>query len=244
MNRLIYGVRFVSRRREPPLPRGPGDCETMLLCEGELAAAYSAIDGSAGRPATPQLLAYARVIEDLHRRGPFAPMRYGCLLADEAAIRELLRTRHADFLAMLEEITDCDEFGLRILPAIAGRMTENSRSAPSYVAALFASDHAGARYLAGRNQWYRQRDRDRRCAEAIAERCRTTFAGLYERCEHDDSATPGPIQSLSFLVRRQHQARFHAAFRELQQASAEKLLLTGPWPPYHFVALGRTESAT
>lgn len=242
MNRLVYGVGLVAGHWERPLPTGPMGCATSVLCEGELAAAYSAFADPGPSPSAPYLIAYARVIEQLHRRGPFLPMRFACLLAGEAAIRELLRNRCSDFLAMLEEVTACDEFGLRILIDAAAPQAEELSLRATCVSAPGDSAGAGARYLADRHKGYAQRDARRRLAAATVERYRTAFEGLYVRCESDSAAEGASIASLSFLVRRKDQNRFRRMFRELQQHSGDKLLLTGPWPPYHFVALSRAET--
>lgn len=241
MNRLVYGIGLASGHWERPLPAGPLDCATSLFCEGELAAAYSAFAASQTNRTAAYLTAYAGVIEQLHRRGPFLPMRYACVLPGEASIRELLQLRRRELLDMLDAVAACDEFGLRSLPddsaAHAGEFSSQGARSD-----LRASGGAGCRYLAERYECYVQGDARRRRAAAIAEQIRETFEGLYVRCERDSAAAP--LVSLNFLVRRQDQNRFRRTFAELRQRLPGKLLLTGPWPPYHFVAMKRSGAAS
>ncbi|HUY88118.1 MAG TPA: GvpL/GvpF family gas vesicle protein [Pirellulales bacterium] len=241
MNRLVYGVGLASSGWDRPLPAGPAGCSTNVLRQDELAAAYSATILPEASPSTAYLLTYARVIEQLHRRGPFAPMRFGCQLADEAAIRNLLRARQDDFLTLLDEIAGCDEFGLRILSGVSEPLPEGVELRQSCESAFLTAEGAGGRYLSDRRQWYARRDARRQLAEAVAENFRAAFEGLYVRCQ-SAAAEAGSIASLSFLVRRKHQPRFHKKFRSLQATCSDKLLLTGPWPAYHFVALSGAEA--
>lgn len=238
MKRLVYGIGLASGDWQSPLPLGPRRSPVDLLCEGELAAAFSGVADPCVSPSTPFLVAYAQVIEQLHRRGPILPMRYGCLLEGEAPIRDLLRVRRDDFLAALAEVDGCDEFGLRVLFDEKARQTNpSSCSGGTSLFALSPARGAGARYLADRNKRYAEKDTRCEHAADAAERLRAAFQGLFVRCEHEPAADTASMASLYFLVRRENHGRFQAAFRDLQQKSADKLLLTGPWPPYHFVTV-------
>ena len=244
MNRMVYGVGFVSSAWRRPLPTGPFGLPTKLLCEGELAAAYADFVVADPNPSASYLLAYARVIEQLHRRGPFLPMRYACLLPSKDALGELLRNRDREFLAMLEDVTGCDEFGLRIL-AGAPDSPAGTRSAPeACISVEQAEVGPGARYLAGRRTCYAQRDARRADAKETAERFLSAFQGLYVSCRRAAPADSDSMVSLCFLVRRQSQGRFRKTFRDLQQDISDKLLLTGPWPPYHFVEMNAADAAS
>lgn len=237
MKRLVYGVGLASGDWHRPLAAGPLGSTVDVLFEGELAAAFSSFADPCLSPSTPRLLAYAQVIEQLHRRGPLLPMRYGCLLEGEAPIRDLLRVRHSDFLAALHQVDGCDEFGLRALFDEKAREATVSPSRGTSLSALSPARGAGARYLAERNKRYAEKDTRCEHAAEAAERFRAAFEGLFVRCEHEPAAETASMISLCFLVRRENQGRFQAAFNDLQHETAEKLLLTGPWPPYHFVTV-------
>lgn len=242
MKRLIYGVGLAASRWDRPLPAGPASSATNVLRQGELAAAYATAAVLEASPATACLLAYARVIEQLHRRGPFAPMRFGCQLADEGAIRNLLQVRQDEFLAMLDEITGCDEFGLRILCCGAEPLKEEP-DLSTEGGGVSETAEPGRSYLNDLRKRYARLDAQRHAEEQTATNYRKSFEGLYVRCQ---PAAAGECwtASLSFLVRRSNQPCFHQRFRALEAASSDKLLLTGPWPPYHFVALAGAETSS
>lgn len=244
MNRMVYGVGFVSSAWRRPLPTGPVGLPTNLLCEGELAAAYADFAVADPNPSASYLLAYARVIEQLHRRGPFLPMRYACLLPSKDAISDLLRARRREFLAMLEDVSGCDEFGLRILAGAPAPLAGTRCEPETPLSVEQAEGGPGARYLAGRQARYAQRDARRANAQDTAERFLAAFQGLYTSCRRAAPVDSDSMVSLCFLVRRQCQGRFRKTFRELQQDISDKLLLTGPWPPYHFVAASAADVAS
>ena len=242
MQRLIYGIGLASDRREQLLPperqaSAVRWLRVRWLCDGELAAAYTLAPEIETHPEAPELLDYARVIERLHQQGPFAPMRYGCLLSDDDAIRQLLQTHCTEFMTMLDEITGCDEFGLRILPGDSAQESDTAPCGAACDSALEASAGAGARYLSARRRRYAAQESQRRSAETLAARFCEAFRGLYVRAEFDRPALSGSLAALAFLVRRPEQSRFQQRFRDLERESPEKLLMTGPWPPYHFVAI-------
>jgi hypothetical protein len=243
MKRLVYGIGLASGDWQRPLPLGPQRSAVDLVCEGELAAAFSGVVDSSVSPATPFLVAYAQVIAQLHRRGAILPMRYGCLLEGDASIRDLLRARRSEFLKALAEVDGCDEFGLRVLFDEKARPTQTSAySTARSLSALSPSRGAGATYLAERNKRYAEKDLRRDYAADEAERCGAAFEKLFVRCERDPDADTASMASLHFLVRRENHSRFQTAFRELQQASRDRFLMTGPWPPYHFAAIGGSTS--
>jgi hypothetical protein len=44
------------------------------------------------------------------------------------------------------------------------------------------------------------------------------------------------LVSMCFLIRREHIGAFRGRFRRLQEQGAYRLLVSGPWVPYSFVA--------
>lgn len=203
-----------------------------------------------------RLQAFADLIGRLHRASPLVPMRFGCVLADDAAVRALLGDHREALRVMLDLVAGCDEFGLRLLlPAAASA----SVAAPAAPAGPPNGPPArpGHRHLAA----IRQRLQGESAAQASAAAARAAvtaaLAGLYRDCREEFGQFGAqPMLSLYFLVPRQHQARFIAALRALGQTENQPAgpapnapptaaaavcwewgtgLLTGPWPPYNFV---------
>jgi hypothetical protein len=75
-------------------------------------------------------------------------------------------------------------------------------------------------------------------AAALADATCRAFGGLYVRSRTEQAAAKeGRLLSIFFLVPRENVGLFREAFRRLQGRAPEKMLLTGPWPPYNFAAL-------
>ena len=59
-------------------------------------------------------------------------------------------------------------------------------------------------------------------------------ATVYFRADEVSADARTPL-GFGFLVRRSDLSRFHEAFQSFKAKSNDRLLLTGPWPPYSFV---------
>ncbi|MCK9195543.1 MAG: GvpL/GvpF family gas vesicle protein [Syntrophales bacterium] len=80
-----------------------------------LCAAVSELDVEKGAPPVEELLAYAQVVEALHRRQAVVPMRYGCFLNGIPAIQDILKARRRQYEILLAELAGHVEMGIRIL---------------------------------------------------------------------------------------------------------------------------------
>jgi len=226
MKLLVYCI-LGERPPGSELPMGVEGCAVSLVADGGLAAAVSSAPETCATPSVPRVVEYARVVEALHEAATVLPMRYGCLAESEAEIVELLRTRRAQFLARLDELDGCAEMGLRILLAGPGPpLPQDLRNAAKAV--------SGRAYLQRLRACYDGRERDRAQADALIEMAKQAFAGLFRKCDAEHSVE-GRLLSLHFLTHRDKTEAFRASFRGLQEARTEKMLLTGPWPPYNFV---------
>ncbi len=253
MKYLVYGILRRADGESAPLPTGLEGDAIALIAEGDLGAAVSVVPESYAIPGVPRLLAYAQVVEALSRLGPVLPMSYGCLLESTAQVMELLRRRFRMFQATLAEVDGCVEMALRVLldegvqPAVPRVGTEQPQAETM---ACRASEQVpacglqpverlpkGTAYLAGRKARYASNDRiGAQGREGIA-RWREPFAGLFVKCLGERVATQGArLLSLHFLLRSANVEEFHEVFHRLQTGCSDKLLLSGPWPPYHFVS--------
>lgn len=202
-----------------------------------LGVAFSLVPEEDAVPGTARLLAYAKVIEELHRLGTILPMRYGCLLDSETQMLDLLRRRQAVFDGALTAVEGCVEMGLRVLlpkdaahcsPGKASLERAGSASEPSLL-------RPGTAYLASRRTVFAEREAWRAEAAEASERLQRAFARLFVQCHAEPAADAQGMVSLYFLVRGEDVARFRDQFRQVQESCPERLLLTGPWPPYNFV---------
>ena len=234
MTCLLYGIVF-SSSREPDggptplvLPPGVGGAAVRLVEEGGLGAAVSMIDPADLTPNVARLLSFARVVEALHAHRTVVPMRYGCLFGDEWQVVNLLRARGEDYRAILHGLDGCVEMGVRILLPI-------EPFSPPF--SLEMEGTSGRAYLARRAARYAREEATARALATLTERARQGLAGLAERTETDNNSRADQrFSSLYFLVKRGLVESFRREFRRIERAEPARFLLSGPWPPYTFVA--------
>lgn len=224
MSHLLYAILPADTELSVP-PPGLAGCSIALLRHEDLAAAYSLVSDGLPSPTIEQLLAYSAAIDVLHREATLLPLRYGCLLPSEAHVRDLLHSRRAEFVASLATVADCLEMGLRLLPADTPRAGER---------AFVAVAPSGAAYLAAKRARLDAEAAHHRRADAIAAHIRQAFLSIVVRFAAAPPRQNEPL-AFHFLIRRDDRPRFEEAFRQFQAGSADRMLLTGPWPPYHFV---------
>ncbi|MGD1000299.1 MAG: GvpL/GvpF family gas vesicle protein [Candidatus Brocadiia bacterium] len=226
MKYVLYGVLRPAEYAEPRLSALAEGASVCLIANGGLAAAVSI----APADAPPDPKRHAEVVQMLHEVCTVLPMRCGTGFRTEAEVHALLQDHVEEFRASLAALQGCAEMGLRVLCRVtAASAAEAGAGEP--VSRTRA-------YLASRKAYYAGQDAKRRELLQAADRMQRPFDGLFLKCKMTPlSYGDTPILSFQFLVRRSDTERFRDAFRRLQQQTIEKLLLTGPWPPYSFAAL-------
>ncbi len=238
MKHLVYGI-FWSRDTLQAAQAAGGDGTPLAtVSAGPLAAAWSPAGPSQSAGAVPSvsdLMAYAGVVEALFQRVTVLPMRYGYWLDREEELRQLLSRNSISLQEGLRRVEGCVEMGLRVLPAEPDG--EIAADQPASASPAISAASAGLAYLAQRRRRFDGHDRSRRVFEQAVQRCGLAFAGWsIDSVAEPPPAGPGGSGSLCFLVSRAALAGFRQAFAQLQEDSPDRLLLTGPWPPYSFAA--------
>jgi hypothetical protein len=195
-------------------------------------------------PDIPRVRAYERVVLSYHRRGAVVPMRYGCVVEQESQAIQLLEEHGPYYEALLQELDGCVEMGLRVLlppkPWAAvipgGPAGGREVAGPCPPAPAATPDRLGLTYLTARKAHYASQDHWTTEYRQAAQRCRDQFTGLYVKCVTEAPSPRLPLLSLFFLVPRPAVESFRLAFRQLTKSEPARLLLSGPWPPYNFVA--------
>ncbi|HWV37876.1 MAG TPA: GvpL/GvpF family gas vesicle protein [Vulgatibacter sp.] len=227
MTAIVYGVAEARRLAEEELPRGLDGAKLVAVEHGDLAALLSRVERGAGHADAERALAFADVVDRLHRRMTILPMRYGCFLPRPEAAKAFLRRHERELGEALAALDGCEEVGLRLLlPRRSGRAGRSD--APT-----------GRAYLLARRRFYEEQDRAEQTARAWAERAETALAGGFResRREHVDRPD-GTLLSLSFLVERSETAAFLEACGRFRSELPGEIaaVCTGPFPPYVFVA--------
>jgi len=230
MKHLLYCILREPAARAAALPAGVDGSAVFLMGEAGLAAACSVVSEECLAPSVPRAMAFARVVEALHGSGPVVPFRYGCFLDSEAQVSELVRVRRLGLEASLDAVEGCVEMSLRVLLEKKGSgVSSAAEKAPN----AFSSGHA---YLADRRKHYAVLDAAETEADTAADELRQALAGHFVKAEVERPRGSGaPLLSLHFLVLRERVPSFREAFQAAQRDRPERMLLTGPWPPYNFV---------
>jgi hypothetical protein len=246
MTLLIY---CVFRPSSVPLDlslAGVDDHAVFPVECGGLAAAVSMFRKQGGNSDFTGLLVYEKVIGFLHRSsatGGVIPMRFGNLADGELQVRRNLIERSGEYGTMLREVAGCEEMGIRLLlpsPPVsacrtdAGPMPEDGAGR--------RENFAGTNYLADRRLHYTEREGLARERDRLAEKCHSAFSGLCVKwkaeCRTVRDPQTGQLQillSLFFLVPRSNLPSFRRKYRKIHPDLPERVLLSGPWPPYNFV---------
>lgn len=192
---------------------------------GGLCAAVSETPFLEGAPTVPDLMAYARVVEALHRRKAVIPIRYGYFLDGIPELRRILQEKAGPYETLLQELEGRVEMGIRVLlPDRANKQPEG----PTPV--------TGHDYLAARRAHYGASEEVSRQGKMLMDRYNQAFAGLYSKSRMEADERGGrAIVSLYYLIPQSAVGPFRETFARKAQAEGAKALVSGPWPPYNFV---------
>jgi Gas vesicle synthesis protein GvpL/GvpF len=216
MTLLLYAI----TARDHALPAaavGFGGRPLRRVSTGEVAAVVGDVDATPA-PTHETLLGYERTLEGLMAEGTMLPARFGTVLADDAAVEELVAGRHDAFADALRRVAGAVEMGVR-----AGWTDADADRRPS-----------GAEYLRGR---LAQRQR----AQRVAAKLDTALGELAQDRACRIRALSQAQVTAAYLVARPQVGEFRAACAGLAASVSEATVTcTGPWPPYSFVGTEET----
>ena len=179
-------------------------------------------------------LAHEAVIEPLMSAPAVAPLKLFTLFSGEQAARRRLMAKRPVLLATLRRLAGGAEWGVRV----------HARPRPP-VAAIAERPASGRGFLERKRDARRLAQQDLEEARATAQRGFKTL-GRVARAARQLPPPPGAAPTLLldavFLVARQRQAAFDAAFERIAtelSAGGADVVLSGPWPAYHFVDEGK-----
>ena len=244
----VQSVRDPLRGGHTGLPRGvPGAGAPRVIAAGPglwLVAATAPLDQYGADAIDAHLadldwvsrcaLAHDAVVDHLARRHAVIPMKLFTLFtSDERAVAHVARSRRK-LDKLFARIAGREEWGVRVL--LDERRALASRAEPVTAA-------SGAEFL--RKKKAAKDARQQLVADALreADRLHDALARAAEDSRRRTPAVEGPASRMvldaAFLVPRRDARRFRAAVTAAARPLSARgltLSLTGPWPPYHFVA--------
>jgi len=216
------------------LPRDGQAGGLLRIVHGGLAAVVSPVaePRRVEAPAKAELLAYERIIRSQHAVADVLPMRFGSVLPGEAAVRAHLDEQRETYQRALTRTAGCVELGVRALLSAPPPPTTPET-------AVKPMSRSGADYLEARRRHYSAENRLRERCVALEQALLSKVAPL---CREHRMELPAPrtgepaLCSLYFLVPREQVLAFRTAVPTIPVQSHTELALSGPWPPFNFVA--------
>jgi hypothetical protein len=212
----------------PELPAEPGfEGAPLRTIEGERVTAVVSDLGERVEPSESTLWEHESVVEALMGGGALLPMRFGSALADDEAVRRMLRERESQLASGLERVRGAVELGVRALWE-AGDEADEDPGLEAEAASEPGAGGAGTAYL------MRRLDRSR-SSEALAEQIHAPLERLARASAQRLVTVPRAVFTGAYLVEEARVEDFRAAAEDLdERIDAAAILCTGPWPPYSF----------
>ncbi|HUY13898.1 MAG TPA: GvpL/GvpF family gas vesicle protein [Terriglobia bacterium] len=219
MKYLLYGI---VRQDLAGCSLEPGMC---VVAGHGLAAVVSRVEATSSAPSVASLLAYERVVEAIHARQAVIPLRYGCVMESESAVIRLLEDHRQEYEALLGRLRGMTEMGIRVLGPARAAVLPDFPSSP------------GAAYLASLRKRYNSANSLAPEEAQLADQIMALLSGCSTEQRREISPPNlGRLVSLYFLTPKTDVERFRNKARQICPPGCTKMLLSGPWPPYNFVA--------
>lgn len=224
----IYGIVGFP----PELPcriQGLGGSPVRLLPQGDLAAVVSPSPLSPWPTDEVHLTLHEAVVEELMGTRPILPVRFNTVLRTEEAVLTLLTERAQAFRSALERVAGKVEMGLRILwqPAVEPEVSADQEG---------QEWGPGAQYLYRRLAEERHRSRVRAEGERLIQDLQAPLLSLAVESCLQPFPTERLLLAAAYLVERDRVDTFRKRVANVREDFPHlHFLLTGPWPPYHFV---------
>lgn len=169
---------------------------------------------------------HARVVADCFQHSTVLPFRFGTVFADDEALRRSVRGNHRQFNANVERLRGKAEMHLKVVLENGG---PNTRKYDSIAC-------AGKEYLSRlRETAVLQRERQTK-AKAVFVQVHRMFSPLEEEisCRHTDKGKI--LLDIAHLIDHASIGRYQSKYSSAGQTLRDcQMMLSGPWPPYHFV---------
>jgi len=172
---------------------------------------------------------HAHVITECFRKTTVLPFRFGTVFQDDEALRRAVRTNRKTFAETVERLRGKAEMHIKLRVrdgSLAQAMTD-----------IELPDSVGNEYLKLlREKASRQRERQTK-ARAISMQVHKLLNPLAEEVQCRRAQSGGMELDIAHLIDHKslekYQNRWNTAQQQLKNC---ELIMSGPWPPYHFMA--------
>jgi hypothetical protein len=220
-----------TRTRRPFLlegVQGVNGASVLSYPSGDFAVIVSEYDRNGGNLEEKHVLEHARVVSVCFRTGTVLPFRFGTIFDSDDALRQAVRANRRTFGQSVAKLRGKAEMHLKVL--VKG---DSLRQA---LAEVQLPDTVGGDYLIKLREKASQ-DRERQTkARALSVQVHKMFNPLEEEISCKRVSSDGMLIDIAHLIDsksiEKYQNRYSTAARQLKNC---EIVLSGPWPPYHFL---------
>lgn len=220
-----------TRTRRPALlegVQGVNGAAVFSYPSGEFSVVVSEYERNGEQLGEKNVLEHARVVSVCFRTGTVLPFRFGTIFDTDDALRQAVRANRRTFGQSVARLRGKAEMHLKVLV--------RDGSLRDAMADVVLPDTVGGEYLAKLRE-KASKDRERQTkARALSVQVHKLFNPLEEEvsCKRVDSN--GMLIDIAHLIDsksvEKYQNRYSSAAKQLKNC---ELLISGPWPPYHFL---------
>ena len=220
-----------TRTRRPYLldgVQGVNGAPVLSYPSGEFSVVVSEYDRAADKLDEKTVLEHARVVSVCFRTATVLPFRFGTIFDTEEALRQAVRTNRRTFGLSVARLKGKAEMRLKLVVrdgSLREAMTE-----------VILPNTVGGDYLA-KLRVKASRDRERQTkARALSVQVHKLFNPLEEEVSCKRVDADGMLLDIAHLIDsksiEKYQNRYTTAAKQLKNC---ELVISGPWPPYHFM---------
>ena len=220
-----------TRARRPFLLdgiQGVNGAPVLGYPSGEFAVVVSEYARDTGKLEEKTVLEHARVVSVCFRNATVLPFRFGTIFDSEEALRQAVRANRRAFGQSVAKLRGKSEMHLKLVV--------RDGSLKEAMVDIQLPDTVGGEYLSKlREKAARERERQTK-ARALSVQVHKLFNPLEEEVSCKRVAADGMLIDIAHLIDsksvEKYQNRYNSAAKQLKNC---ELVISGPWPPYHFL---------
>jgi len=220
-----------TRTRRPFLlegVQGVNGAAVLSYPSGDFSVVVSEYERNDNKLEEKHVLEHARVVSVCFRTGTVLPFRFGTIFDTEDALRQAVRANRRAFGQSVARLRGKAEMHLKVLV--------RSGSLREAMADVVLPDTVGGEYLVKLRE-KASKDRERQTkARALSVQVHKLFNPLEEEVSCKRVSSDGMLIDIAHLIDsksvEKYQNRYSSAAKQLKNC---ELLISGPWPPYHFL---------
>jgi hypothetical protein len=208
--------------------QGVNGAAVLSYPSGDFSVVVSEYERNQDKLEEKHVLEHARVVSVCFRTGTVLPFRFGTIFDTEDALRQAVRANRRAFGQSVAKLRGKAEMHLKVLVR-SGTLREA-------IAEVVLPDTVGGEYLVKLRE-KASKDRERQTkARALSVQVHKLFNPLEEEISCKRVSSDGMLIDIAHLIDsksvEKYQNRYISAARQLKNC---ELLISGPWPPYHFL---------